>query len=174
MNRAVFLDRDGVINLPIYRDGRAFAPTRVADFQFMPGIQGLVEMVRNAGFRIVVVTNQPDVVNGKMSLATLQEMHQLLQRELRVDEVRACLHVDGDECECRKPKAGMLRAAAAQFNLDLPHSFIIGDTWRDMSAGKTAGCTTILLDSGYADKHGDSADHIVQSFDQAVEIILNA
>ena len=174
MNRAVFLDRDGVINLPTYRDGRAFAPTRFTDFQFMPGIRELVEKVRNAGFRIVVVTNQPDVVNGKMSLETLQEMHDLIRNELRVDDVRVCLHVDGDDCGCRKPKDGMLRAAAGQFDVDLSHSFIIGDTWRDMGAGKAAGCTTILLDSGYAESHGDSADHVVRSLALAAELILNA
>ena len=158
----------------MYREGRAFAPTNVQDFQFMPGIRELIERVRTAGFRVVVVTNQPDVAKGNMTLEALEEMHRILKRELPVDDVRMCMHVDLDSCECRKPKAGMLLEAAGTFDLDLQRSFIIGDTWRDMGAGKTASCTTILLDSGYGENHAEAADYVVQSLDQAARIILNA
>ena len=111
----------------------------------MPGIHDLVKVLRTEGFKLFVVTNQPDVANGRVKIETVEKMHQQVFEVLGVDKIYACFHVDSDGCKCRKPKPGMLLDAAADFGIDLEQSFIIGDTWRDMEAGKAAGCTTIFL-----------------------------
>ena len=174
MNRAVFLDRDGVVNRPMIRNGRTFAPQALADFELMPGIHELTQALQQAQFKIVVVTNQPDVAAGKVDRSVVDEMHKIIRRELQVDDIRACFHVDADACDCRKPKPGLLLSAAKDFGVDLRHSFIIGDTWRDMAAGKAAQCRTILLDTGYADEHRENADAVAHSLPEAGELILNA
>jgi D-glycero-D-manno-heptose 1,7-bisphosphate phosphatase len=174
VNRAVFLDRDGVINRPDFKDGRVVAPIRLEDFHLMPGIHDLVDLLHRKNFKLVVVTNQPDVIQGRVKLETVEGMHELLQKELKVDRVYACFHVDADGCECRKPKPGMLLTAAKDFHIDLTRSFIIGDTWRDMGAGKAAGCATILLSTSYNrnDNGGELADSIVESLHEAGDLIL--
>ena len=172
MNRAVFLDRDGVINRPGIREGREVAPTRLEDFQFLPGIHDLVKVLRREGFRLIVVTNQPDVVYGRSGVETVEGMHRLVRSELEVDAIYVCFHVDADACDCRKPKPGLLLRAAKEFDIDLARSFIIGDTWRDMGAGRAAGCTTVLLTGNSNNAAAGQADCIVRSHREAGELIL--
>ena len=171
----MFLDRDGVINETDVREGRAVAPTRFEDFRFMPGIHELVKMLRAEEFKLIVVTNQPDAVHGGVERETIERMHQRVYEVLEVEKIYACFHVDSDGCECRKPKPGMLLEAAKDFHIELAQSFVIGDTWRDMEAGKAAGCTTILLSNGYngyKENCGDQIDSIVYSLREAGETIL--
>jgi D-glycero-D-manno-heptose 1,7-bisphosphate phosphatase len=161
-----------VINQPDIREGRAVAPTRLEDFRFMPGIHDLVGRLRKESFKLLIVTNQPDVVYGRLEPGTVEKMHELVRKELQVDEIYVCFHVDADGCQCRKPRPGMLLTAAKDFNIDLSQSFIIGDTWRDIGAGKAAGCNTILLSSDCKQDHDGHADSIAHSLQAAGELIF--
>ena len=147
MTRAVFLDRDGVINREIFRTGQAQAPFTLADLDILPGVPDALDRLHRAGFLLVVVTNQPDVVRGFASRGQVEAIHADLQRTLPVDEIRVCYHDDADGCACRKPSPGMLYAAAVKHDIALADSYLVGDRWRDVGAGRSAGCTTVLVHS---------------------------
>jgi D-glycero-D-manno-heptose 1,7-bisphosphate phosphatase len=149
--RAVFLDRDGVLNANIERDGRPVAPWRLEDFRILAGVPTAVGELKRAGFVIVVVTNQPDIATGRTSLATLDAMHHELRRHVDIDDIRVCPHVDADACACRKPKPGMLVDAAVEHSIALDRSWLVGDRWRDIQAGHAAGCKSILVGNSDGD-----------------------
>jgi D-glycero-D-manno-heptose 1,7-bisphosphate phosphatase len=146
MVRAVFLDRDGVLNKNFVRDGVPHPPKNLLEFEMLPNVPEAVTHLKDAGFLLVVVTNQPDVARGTQSISVIHEMHEALRREINVDEIYICIH-DGDGCVCRKPKPGMLLSAAKTHNIDLKNSFMVGDRWKDIVAGSTAGCKTVLVGS---------------------------
>ena len=172
MKRAVFLDRDGVLNRSMVRNGRPYAPTSLDEFELLPGVMEAVTSLRNAGFLLIVVTNQPDVATGAVSGGVLDAIHRKLRAWLPLDDIKVCCHVDVDGCPCRKPRPGMLLEAAREWSIDLNRSFMVGDRWRDVSAGKAAGCTTIFVDHGYAERQVDAPDFVVTSLAEAVKIIL--
>jgi D-glycero-D-manno-heptose 1,7-bisphosphate phosphatase len=173
VRRAVFLDRDGVINKNMQRDGRAVAPTRLEDFQLLPGVEDATRALQQAGFFLVVVTNQPDIASGRTPFAIVDAMNSELKRRLNIEDVRVCPHVNEDNCACRKPKPGMLLAAAAERGIDLTASYMIGDRAVDIGAGKAAGCLTILIDYGNAELTvGIQPDLIVQSLPEAADYII--
>ncbi len=150
MKRAVFFDRDGVLNRSLVREGRAYAPLTLDEFAILPEAAEAVALVRQAGFIAIVVTNQPEVARGQLSWATLTAMHQHLRAVVPVDAIYVCPHDPTDGCECHKPQPGLLQQAARDWNLDLSASFLIGDRWRDMGAGRAAGCYTILIERAYS------------------------
>ena len=173
MTRAVFLDRDGVINRAVIRDGRAYAPATVAEFDILPGVAEAVARLRAAGFVLVVVTNQPDVARGTASRAEVEAMHARMRALLPLDDVRVCYHDDADLCACRKPSPGMLYAAAVDREIRLTHSYLVGDRWRDIAAGQAAGCTTVLVESGHEEaSHGVVPDMKAAGLPAAAEWIL--
>jgi len=150
--RAVFLDRDGVINRNFVRDGKPFPPSTLQELEILPGVPEALEELKQHGYKLLVVTNQPDVARGKQSKQTIEAMHQALSARLPLDDIFVCYHTDADKCDCRKPLPGMLLAAARKHNIDLAASFMVGDRWRDIEAGYNAGCKTILIDYGYSEK----------------------
>jgi D-glycero-D-manno-heptose 1,7-bisphosphate phosphatase len=166
----VFLDRDGVLAQEIVRDGDAFAPTRLEDFRLVEGADIQVDRLRAAGLLCIVFTNQPEVARGLLALETLEQMHRHLRERVLVDDILVCPHVDQDGCTCRKPSPGLLRQAAEQWRVDLGRSFVVGDRWRDIDAGRAAGCYTVLLERAYS-KCG-SADARVATLAEAVDVIL--
>jgi D-glycero-D-manno-heptose 1,7-bisphosphate phosphatase len=170
--RAVFLDRDGVINANIERDGRLVAPTRIEQFVLLPGVEDAVRRLKAAGFLVVVVTNQPDVATGRNARDTIEAMHAVIRSRMPVDDIKACFHVDADNCECRKPKPGMILQAAAEYGIDLPASYVVGDRWRDVEAGRIAGCSTILVDHSVEQDGPCRPDKTVRSLPEAVSYIL--
>ncbi len=172
VKRAVFLDRDGVINANINREGRDVAPTTLADFRLLPGVGEAVARLKGAGFTVIVVTNQPDVATGRTSRETVDAMHEALHREVPVDAIKTCFHTDSHGCSCRKPLPGMLTEAAQEFGLDLTKSFMVGDRWRDIHAGLAAGCRTIFVDYGKPQEVPHKPDKKVQSLPEAVAFIL--
>ena len=172
LRRAVFLDRDGVIVRAMVRDGKPYPPTE-STLEVLPGVADALADLRDAAFRLVVVTNQPDVARGTLRREVVDRMHARLQSTLAIDEVRTCDHDDGDDCDCRKPKPGMLEAAAREAGLSLRHSFMVGDRWRDIEAGRRAGCTTIFIDYGYAERRPDHPDVVVTSLAEAAGWILS-
>ena len=170
--RAVFLDRDGVITRPIIRGGRPFAPRSIDEIEILPGVEDALRRLRDAGFALVVVTNQPDVARGAIGADLVERTHDRLRSALPIDEVRVCLHDDDDRCDCRKPKDGLLRAAARERGLSLADCFMVGDRWRDVEAGKRAGCRTIFVDWQYAERRPDAPDASVRSLAEAADWIL--
>jgi D-sedoheptulose 7-phosphate isomerase len=148
--RAVFLDRDGVLVDPVIRGDRAYAPVSLEEFNITEGAGPLVERLRGAGLLPIVFTNQPDVARGMIPPALLDEMHARLRQVVAVEDVFVCMHDNAAGCDCRKPKPGMLRAAAAKWGIDLSRSFAIGDRWQDVDAGRAAGCRTVLIRRSYS------------------------
>lgn len=173
MTKAVFLDRDGVINRNIVRDGRPYAPVALSEFVILPGVAEAVDLLRQAGLKIIVATNQPDVGAGRQSRAVIEQMHDVLRSEVRVDDIEMCFHVDGDACQCRKPRPGMLLRSAEKHGIDLSQSWMIGDRWRDIEAGHAAGCRTVFVDYNYpSERRPERADVVVQSLPEAVPFLL--
>ena len=173
VQRAVFLDRDGVINAATVRNGRPHPPATLDDLVVLPGVTDALVRLRDAGFRLIVVTNQPDVARGTQRREIVDAMHARLASLLPIDEFRVCDHDDGDGCDCRKPKPGLLEAAARDGGLALAASFMVGDRWRDVDAGRQAGCLTIFIDRGYHERGPDRPDIIVHSLPEAVDWILS-
>ena len=157
MKAAVFFDRDGVLNQPIPGDGRVYAPLTVEDFSIYPEAPQAVAQVRDAGFLAIVVTNQPEITKGNLPQAVLDEMHRILKENIELDAVYVCPHVDDQQCGCRKPAPGMLEQAAYDLDVDLSRSFMVGDTWRDIDAGRAAGCRTVLVEDPANRQKGSEA-----------------
>lgn len=169
LRRTVFLDRDGVLNRPIVRGGRPCSPATLGEFELYSDAHQSLTMLREAGFRLVVVTNQPDVARGFQTRERIEAMHQFLCAALPIDEIRVCFHDDG-QCGCRKPLPGLLTADTCT---DLPGSFMVGDRWRDVEAGRSAGCATVFIDRQYEREPRPIApDATVASLAEAAEWIL--
>jgi D-glycero-D-manno-heptose 1,7-bisphosphate phosphatase len=170
--RGVFLDRDGVLTRSLTRGGRPYAPTTLEDFELLPGAREGVARLHEAGFCLVVVTNQPDVGAGRLRREVVEQMHACLRAWLPLDDIKVCCHTDADGCNCRKPKPGMLLEAAKERGIDLSRAFMVGDRWRDVSAGRAAGCKTIFVDYGYTEPLVDQPDFVVTSLAEAASIVL--
>jgi len=166
--RAVFLDRDGVLTEVTVRDGHPYPPQSLTDLTIYPDVRDSLIRLKEAGFALVVVTNQPDVARGTQTRDVVDAMHAHLLATLPLDECRVCYHDDADGCACRKPRPGLLTAAPHH---DLPRSVIVGDRWRDVDAGRNAGCRTVFIDRGYAEP-SSAPDVRVGSLTEAVDWIL--
>lgn len=149
---AVFLDRDGVLNRPVIKEGKSFPPASPGEFEILPGVQEACRQLKQAGFVLIVATNQPDVARGSQSLETVESMHQILRSQLPLDDIRTCYHDDQDRCGCRKPQPGLLLEAAGQWHINLHQSFMVGDRWKDIEAGRRAGCRTVFIDWNYNER----------------------
>jgi D-sedoheptulose 7-phosphate isomerase len=172
-NRAVFLDRDGVINRAFVRDGKPFPPPAPQELEILPGVPESLRDLKAHGYELLVVTNQPDVGRGKQSREALDAMHQDLSSRLPLDDILVCCHTDQDHCDCRKPLPGMLLEAASKHNIDMASSFMVGDRWRDVEAGYNAGCRTILIDYGYSERAPDRGPDLrVGSLREAADWII--
>lgn len=172
MARAVFLDRDGVINANLERDGRPVAPTKLAEFRILPGVADAIRRLREHGYLVIVITNQPDVANGLTERPTVEAMHDVIRAQLAVDDIKTCFHNDAAGCDCRKPKPGLILGAAAEYDIDLERSYVVGDRWRDVAAGRAAGCATIFIDYGYKQEGPNCPDKVAKSLPDAAAFIL--
>jgi D-glycero-D-manno-heptose 1,7-bisphosphate phosphatase len=171
MQRAVFLDRDGVLNKSYVRNGIPCPPLTLSELQVLPGVPEALDRLRLAGFRLIVVTNQPDVARGMQTTEGVEKIHASLKSLLGLDTFFVCYHDDSDACACRKPEPGLLLAAAQQERIDLRLSYMIGDRWKDIEAGRRAGCTTIFVDHGYTERQPEGFDRKVTSLASAVDYI---
>jgi len=172
--RAVFFDRDGVLNRAVVRDRKPYPPADVESFELLPGVPEGCARLRAAGFELFVVTNQPDVARGTQSKAVVEAMHRLLRRRLPLVDIAACYHDSGAGCGCRKPAPGMLTRLASRWNVNLPGSFLVGDRWRDVDCGRRAGCRCVFIDYGYDEELCEQPDITVKDFTAATEWILAA
>jgi D-glycero-D-manno-heptose 1,7-bisphosphate phosphatase len=173
MRAAVFLDRDGVINEAPVRFGKPLAPRSLDEVVILPGVDTALAALRAAGYRLVVVTNQPDVARGTLSRAAVEAMHQQLGSQLPIDLFCTCFHDDPDACECRKPKPGLLLGAARTLGIDLAASYMVGDRWRDTEAGNAAGCRSVFIDQGYDERQPAHYHLRAQSLSEAARYILD-
>lgn len=166
---AVFLDRDGVINTAIVREGRPYPPATAAESVVAPGVPEACRHLRSMGFLLVVVTNQPDIARGTLPPADLADIHTRLREQVPLDSIWVCPHDDSDRCACRKPAPGLLLRAAAFHGIDLTRSFMVGDRWRDIEAGRAAGCRTVLVlvDPIYQERQAVGADATVSGLPAA-------
>lgn len=172
--RAVFLDRDGTLNKAIVRHGKPYPPVTESEFALLTGVSEGCQALKRAGFLLVVATNQPDVGRGTQSRDVVEQIHTRMCQELPIDRVEVCYHPGrGESCQCRKPAPGMLFQAAQVLEIDLSKSWMIGDRWRDIDCGLTAGCRTIFIDQGYDEVLHATPDFCVSNFWEAASLILN-
>ena len=173
MTRAVFLDRDGVLNRAIITNGKPHPPATLAALEIPDDVPSALRALRDAGFLLIGITNQPDVARGTQTRATVEKINAVLCARLPLAEIRVCYHDDADDCECRKPKPGLILQASAAHAIERAASFMIGDRWKDIEAGKRAGCQTILIDHAYAESwEGALPDARAHSLGEAAAWIL--
>jgi D-glycero-D-manno-heptose 1,7-bisphosphate phosphatase len=144
----------------------------MAELVVAPGVDAGCQALRGAGYMLIGITNQPDVPRGRTARATVEEINAYLSDRLSMDSIRVCYHDDADECDCRKPRPGLILEAAQERGIDLAASFMVGDRWKDVEAGKRAGCRTVLIDNHYAEANRSAPDFTVRSFEEAVSVIL--
>ncbi|HZI30899.1 MAG TPA: HAD family hydrolase [Candidatus Binatia bacterium] len=173
--RAVFLDRDGVINRALERDAKPYPPRNISEFEILPEVPAACAKLQAAGFLLVVATNQPDVGRGTLKREIVENIHAHMMEQLPIDRVEVCFHPGkgASDCDCRKPKPGMLLHAARELNIDLAQSWMVGDRWRDVDCGYAAGCKTVFIDRGYSEKLNQKPDFSARNLAEAADIILN-
>lgn len=172
---AVFLDRDGVLNRALVREGKPHPPSSLEEFELFPGVALTLLDLKARGFALFVITNQPDVARGKQTRALIDAMHEAMADSLPIDDIFVCYHDDADHCACRKPLPGLLFEAQRKHHIDLSRSFVVGDRWRDIDAGHAAGCTTVLIDHGYRErKPQHPPEAVVKSLREAAAWIITA
>ena len=170
--KSVFLDRDGVINRALIRDGHPFPPPSPNELEILPDVHVALNLLKEREFLLIIVTNQPDVARGKQKRESVEEMHSFLKNQLPLDDIFVCWHGQDGECDCRKPLPGMLLQASEKYGIDFGKSFMIGDRWRDVNVGYTAGCKTIFIDYQYDEPLHSQPDYITISIKDAAEWVL--
>ena len=174
--RAVFLDRDGVINLVAVRNGTPHPPSHVEEFELYEDVPDGCARLKAANFLLVVITNQPDVGRGTQSREAVEAMNLKMQSALPLlDRIEICYHAGeryGEPCRCRKPRPGLILRAATELNIDPKRSYVIGDRWRDVDCAHAAGCRAILIQRGYKETLREAPDFTVANFNEAVSAVL--
>lgn len=181
--RAIFLDRDGVLNASVVRGGKPYPPASAAEVELLPGVPQALARLKAAGYLLIVVSNQPDVARGTTTRQAVEAINAALEEAINaassgqgggslIDQFRMCYHDSPDNCHCRKPKPGMLTDAAREFDLDLAACVMVGDRWRDVEAGQAAGCATAFIDYGYDEKRPEGCDIRAASLAEAADILL--
>lgn len=161
-----------MLNRAIVRNGKPYPPETVEEFEILPGVVEALGALSRAGFLLIVATNQPDVASGKQRREVVEAMHKKLRAELPLDDIKVCYELDGPTCTCYKPKPGMLLEASRERNIDLARSYMVGDRWRDVGAGRRAGCVTIFIDRGYTEPLTEAPDETCADLPQAAAFIL--
>ena len=171
LNRAVFLDRDGVINRAPVRKGRPFSPADMTEFFWVEPIKEATLELKSLGYLLFCVTNQPDVGRGLQSREVVESFHAAIMTELPIEKIFACFHDDSDQCNCRKPRPGLLFDAQKEYGLNLSTSWLVGDRWKDIDAGTAAGCNTVFLEYGYDEKLRSKPDYTISQLAELVPLI---
>ena len=171
--RTIFLDRDGVLNRAVVQAGKPYPPAGLAELQIVPDAPAALAALKAAGWLLVGVTNQPDVARGTQLRAVVEAINAAVLAALPLQDIFVCYHDNRDGCECRKPRPGLLYQAVAKYRSDLTASVMIGDRWKDIEAGQSAGCVTVLIDCGYAEPPpAQPPDYTAGSLSEAAEWIL--
>ena len=171
--KAVFVDRDGVLNEAVVREGRPYAPGSLEELRIYPEAAQALARLKAAGYFLIVITNQPDVGRGQVTMETVEAINAKVRAALPVDDIRVCYHDDKDNCACRKPKPGLVLDAARDHGIDLAESYLVGDRWRDIDCGAAAGVRTVLVDRGWKERGPSKpADFVCGGVEEAVEWVL--
>jgi len=170
--KAVFFDRDGVINQTVFRKGAHRAPADLSEFAYVEGVLETLPVLHARGYQLLVCTNQPDVARGWQPLERVLEFHRKIVADLPVARVYACFHDDAQDCACRKPKPGLLLQGRDELEIDLARSFMIGDRWKDIEAGRAAGCRTVYLRHPHDSEDPHAPDFEITRIAQLLDIIL--
>lgn len=170
---AIFLDRDGVLNQVIIRDGKPYPPNTLTELIIPDDVLPALNQLKLSGFMLIGATNQPDVARGKTTRESVQAIHDFLMATLPLDAIFVCYHDDKDNCSCRKPLAGLLLQAAQQYHIALEKSVMIGDRWKDIEAGKKAGCKTLWIQNDYKEPSPPrQPDWIARTMQEATQHIM--
>ena len=172
-NKCVFLDRDGVINQPIIINKKPYSPRKIQEFIFTTDIKNLINKVVNLGYKVIVVTNQPDIATGDLSESLLNHFHKCITDEMLINDIFVCKHKSSDNCNCRKPKPGLIIEAAIKHKINLKESFFIGDRWKDVDAANKVECHSIFIDYGYSERLKTDPKNCVKSVKDAFDLIIN-
>ncbi len=173
MKKAVFLDRDGVVNKALVVNGKPYSPRLVEEVEIIPGVVQSVFELKNAGFEVIVVTNQPDIARKKITVEIIKEIHDFIRKETGIIDFYFCPHDDIDNCQCRKPKVGLITQAAIDLKINLNQSYLVGDRWKDITAGQLAGCKCFFIDEDYSESKPSMPYTQVESLKEATWKILN-
>ena len=149
INKAVFFDRDGVLNRAIIKDKKPYAPRNFSKFVLYKSTPEFIKILCNKGYKIFLVTNQPDIGNGFTDLSELNKMHDYLCSLIKFDEIFVCLHSQSQKCICRKPSPFFVLEAKKKYNLNLKNSYFIGDRYSDYQTANKAGCNFLFIDRFY-------------------------
>lgn len=171
VQRAAFLDRDGVLNRLSVRDGAFRPPANVREVEILPGVTEALALLVARGLVLLGVTNQPDVARGTQSRAVVEEINRHLLSRLPLQAMLTCYHDDADGCPCRKPRPGLLLHGADEYGIDLGRSFMVGDRWSDIVAGGAAGCLTFLVDAPYNERQRCQPHYVVADLGEAARRI---
>lgn len=169
--KAVFFDRDGVINLTVFRKGAHRAPQDLSEFAYVDGVSATLEALRTRGYVLLVCTNQPDVARGWQDKNQVIAFHRKIELELPVSRIYACFHDDANDCACRKPKPGLLVQGSEDFDIDLKQSWMIGDRWKDIEAGRAAGCRTVYVRHAHDTEPSHDPEFEIRRLEQLLDII---
>jgi D-glycero-D-manno-heptose 1,7-bisphosphate phosphatase len=172
VRKAVFFDRDGVLNDAVLKNNQPYPPADAESLIVAEGALECLTRLRKAGYVSICVTNQPDCARGTRTWENIEAMNEKVLQVLPLDDLLVCLHDSPDNCGCRKPKPGMLLAAAEKWDLDLACSWMVGDRRSDVAAGLAAGCRTIFLDRGYDRPKETMPDFVCRSVERVADIIL--
>jgi len=172
MTRAVFLDRDGVLNKAYVRNGKPYSPDTLEEMVIVPDAASALRRLRADGFRLIVATNQPDIARGRLTREQVDAMNAHLRGNLPLDGIEVCTHDDADNCDCRKPRPGLLLQAARRESIALDESFMVGDRYRDIEAGYSAGCHTVLIGDGYGETFKVPPDATFATLTEAADWII--
>jgi D-glycero-D-manno-heptose 1,7-bisphosphate phosphatase len=148
------------------------SPWLFEEFKLIPGIKKPLEELSNMGFLLFIISNQPDVARGNIKKDVIEKINKIIYYNYPIKEILICPHDDSQQCDCRKPKPGMIISLSKKWEIDIKKSYLIGDSWKDIEAGKKAGCKTILLDKNY--NQSVEADYRTDDLESAVEIIKSA
>ena len=174
MTKAIFWDRDGVLNHVIASRGdgqKNVSPQKFEDFKLVPGAAEMLQETKALGYLNIIITNQPDIARSKMSWDELKKMHDFLKKKARtINAIFVCAHDSNENCECRKPKPGLLLEAAKDYHLNLAKCFMVGDSQSDIDAGHNAGTKTILKKTSY-NFEVKGYDFLVTSLEEIISII---
>ena len=172
MKRAVFLDRDGVLNRSILIEGVPKPPTSTEDVEILAGVVEAIQILKNHGFVPVVVTNQPDVARGVTTRSQVESINTYIGAVTGIEYFYSCFHDEPDHCDCRKPAPGLIYRASLELDLSVHESFMVGDRWRDISAGQSAGCQSFFIDYSYLETMPNMPYRKVSSLLEAANLMV--
>jgi D-glycero-D-manno-heptose 1,7-bisphosphate phosphatase len=170
VNKAVFLDRDGIVNRALIINKKPYPPLSVSDTFPIKEISELIKSWHDKGYLVIVITNQPDVANHLVEKSEVDKINRYLKSLVGFDDIFVCYHSEKDNCDCRKPKVGLFKQAKEKYNIAFSKSWMIGDRKKDIDAGKKIGCQTIFVDYDYDEKKPKNFDYTVESVKEIFEI----